>query len=150
MNNSIRKKIEFYCAYQERCHMEVNKKLNKLGVYGDEIDRYLSHLIDKNFLNETRFSENYVRGKFNSNDWGKIKIIQELKSRKISTWNINNALSEICDEDYLKKIRGLSIKIIKENSGIPKEKIKEKILNKLQYKGWEKELIFKEINTLIN
>ncbi|MBT57301.1 MAG: recombinase RecX [Flavobacteriaceae bacterium] len=150
MNNSIRKKIEFYCAYQERCHMEVNKKLNKLGVYGDEIDKYLSHLIDKNFLNETRFSENYVRGKFNNNDWGKIKIIQELKSRKISTWNINNALSEICDEDYLKKIRGLSIKIIKENSGIPKEKIKEKILNKLQYKGWEKELIFKEINTLIN
>ena len=130
--------------------MEVNKKLNKLGVYGDEIDKYLSHLIDKNFLNETRFSENYVRGKFNSNDWGKIKIIQELKSRKISTWNINNALSEICDEDYLKKIRGLSIKIIKENSGIQKEKIKEKILNKLQYKGWEKELIFKEINILIN
>ena len=130
--------------------MEVNKKLNKLGVYGDEIDKYLSHLIDKNFLNETRFSENYVRGKFNNNDWGKIKIIQELKSRKISTWNINNALSEICDEDYLKKIRGLSIKIIKENSGIQKEKIKEKILNELQYKGWEKELIFKEINTLIN
>ena len=130
--------------------MEVNKKLNKLGVYGDEIDKYLCHLIDNNFLNETRFSENYVRGKFNSNDWGKIKIIQELKSRKISTWNINNALSKICDEDYFKKIRGLSIKIIKENSGILKEKIKEKILNKLQYKGWEKELIFKEINTLIN
>ena len=106
MNDSIRKKIEFYCAYQERCHMEVNKKLNKLGVYGDEIDKYLCHLIDNNFLNETRFSENYVRGKFNNNDWGKIKIIQELKSRKISTWNINNALSEICDEDYLKKIRG--------------------------------------------
>ena len=130
--------------------MEVNKKLNKLGVYGDEIDKYLCHLTDNNFLNETRFSENYVRGKFNNNDWGKIKIIQELKSRKISTWNINNALSEICDEDYLKKIRGLSIKIIKENSGIAKEKIKEKILNRLQYKGWEKELIFKEINTLIN
>ena len=130
--------------------MEVHKKLNKLGVYGDEIDKYLCHLIDNNFLNETRFSENYVRGKFNNNDWGKIKIIQELKSRKISTWNINNALSEICDEDYLKKIRGLSIKIIKENSGIQKEKIKEKILNKLQYKGWEKELIFKEINILIN
>ena len=129
--------------------MEVNKKLNKLGVYGDEIDKYLSHLIDKNFLNETRFSENYVRGIFNYYDWGKIKIIQELKSRKISTWNINNALSEICDEDYLKKIRGLSIKIIKENSGIPKEKIKEKNLNKLQYKGCEKELIFKEINILI-
>tara|TARA_B100000929_G_scaffold7781_1_gene6508 strand:- start:5655 stop:6107 length:453 start_codon:yes stop_codon:yes gene_type:complete len=150
MDNSIKKKIEFYCAYQERCKMEVAQKLRKLGIFGDELEKYICDLIDNDFLNEKRFSECYVRGKFNNNNWGRIKIIRELKSRKISIDNINNGLSEINEEDYLKKIRGLSIKIIKENSGIPKEKIKEKILNKLQYKGWEKELIFKEINTLIN
>ena len=130
--------------------MDVTQKLKKLEIFGDDKDQYLSHLIDNDFLNEKRFSECYVRGKFNNNNWGRIKIIRELKSRKISIDNINNGLSEINEEDYLKKIRGLSIKIIKENSGIPKEKIKEKILNRLQHKGWEKELIFKEINTLIN
>ena len=150
MDSSIKKKIEFYCAYQERCQMDVTQKLKKLEIFGDEIDQYVSHLIDNNFLNEQRFSECYVRGKFNNNSWGRIKIIRELESRKISKNNIETGLSEINKKDYLKKLRELSSKIINENLGKPKEKIKEKIFNRLEYKGWEKELIFKEIDALIN
>ncbi len=130
--------------------MDVTQKLKKLEIFGDDIDQYLSHLIDNDFLNEQRFSECYVKGKFNNNNWGRIKIIRELKSRKISIDNINNGLSEINEEDYLKKLRVLSIKIINENIDKPKEKLKENIFNRLGYKGWEKELIFEEINTLIN
>lgn len=130
--------------------MDVTQKLKKLEIFGDDKDLYLSHLIDNDFLNEKRFSECYVKGKFNNNNWGRIKIIRELKSRKISIDNINNGLSEINEADYLKKIRVLSIKIINENIDKPKEKLKENIFNRLDYKGWEKELIFEEINTLIN
>ena len=130
--------------------MDVTQKLKKLEIFGDDIDQYLSHLIDNDFLNEKRFSECYVKGKFNNNNWGRIKIIRELKSRKISIDNINNGLSEINEEDYFKKLRVLSIKIINENIDKPKEKLKENIFNRLDYKGWEKELIFEEINTLIN
>ena len=79
MESSVKKKIEHYCAYQERCHLEVTNKLNKLGVFGDELDEYVCYLIDENFLSETRFSEAYVRGKFNNNNWGKVKISRELK-----------------------------------------------------------------------
>lgn len=150
MDSSIKKKIEFYCAYQERCKIEVIQKLKKLGILGDDSKGYISHLIDNNFLNEKRFSESYVRGKFNNNSWGKIKIIKELESRKISLANIDNGLSEINDKDYIKKLRVLSNKIIKESIGQPKEKLKEKLFNRLEYKGWEKELIFEEINRLIN
>ena len=150
METSIKKKIEFYCAYQERCKMEVTQKLKKLGIFGGDLDKYIYHLINNDFLNEKRFSEHYVRGKFNNNDWGRIKIIRELESLKISVVNINNGLSEINQEDYLKKIRVLSKKIMNENIDKPKEKIKEKIYNRLEYKGWEKELIFEEINNLVN
>ena len=99
MESSVKKKIEHYCAYQERCHLEVTNKLNKLGVFGDELDEYVCYLIDENFLSETRFSEAYVRGKFNNNNWGKVKISRELKLRNISDWNISNALSQINSED---------------------------------------------------
>ena len=77
MESSVKKKIEYYCAYQERCHQEVTNKLNKLGVFGDDADEYVCYLIDENFISETRFSEAYVRGKFNNNSWGKNKIIRE-------------------------------------------------------------------------
>ena len=130
--------------------MEIAQKLNKLGILGDDTEEYISHLIDNNFLNEKRFAESYVRGKFNNNSWGRIKIIRELESRKISHVNINNGLSEINNNDYIKKLRVLSNKIINENTGKPKEKLKEKIFNRLEYKGWEKELIFEEIDRLIN
>ena len=130
--------------------MDVTQKLNKLGILGDDTEEYISHLIDNNFLNEKRFAESYVRGKFNNNSWGRIKIIRELESRKISHVNINNGLSEINNKDYIKKLRVLTNKIINENIGKPKEKLKEKIFNRLEYKGWEKELIFEEIHRLIN
>ena len=77
MESSIKKKMEFYCAYQERCHSDVINKLNKLGVFGDEEDEYICYLIDENYLSETRYSEAYVRGKFNNNNWGRVKIIRE-------------------------------------------------------------------------
>ena len=150
MDKSIKKKVEFYCAYQERCRMEVIQKLKKLKIYGDSIEEYITHLINNDFLNEKRFAESYVRGKFNNNDWGKIRIVRELESRNISQVNIENALTEINQEDYLKKVRVLSKKIINENNDKPKEEIKEKIYSRLEYKGWEKELIYEEINNLIN
>ena len=80
----------------------------------------------------------------------KKRIVRELESRNISQVNIENALTEINQEDYLKKVRVLSKKIINENNDKPKEKIKEKIYSRLEYKGWEKELIYEEINNLIN
>lgn len=66
----IQKKMEHYCAYQERCHQEVTQKLKGLGIYGTPMDTVISHLIEQNYLNETRFSEQFVRGKFNIKKMG--------------------------------------------------------------------------------
>ena len=52
----IQKKLEHYCAYQERCHQEVEQKLKQLGVYGTPADQVISSLIEQNYLNETRGS----------------------------------------------------------------------------------------------
>jgi regulatory protein len=148
MESSVKKKIEHYCAYQERCHLEVTNKLNKLGVFGDELDEYVCYLIDENFLSETRFCEAYVRGKFNNNNWGKVKLSRELKLRNISDWNISNALNQIKSEDYNKKLRKLCKKLV-ENSDKPEFELRNKVVKNLSYKGWEIDLIIKTLNQLI-
>jgi len=148
MESSVKKKIEHYCAYQERCHLEVTNKLNKLGVFGDELDEYVCYLIDENFLSETRFSEAYVRGKFNNNNWGKVKISRELKLRNISDWNIRNALSQINSEDYNNKLRNLCLKLVELNDKSEFE-LKNKVVKNLSYKGWEVDLVIKTLNQLI-
>jgi len=148
MESSVKKKIEHYCAYQERCHLEVTNKLNKLGIFGDELDEYVCYLIDENFLSETRFSEAYVRGKFNNNNWGKVKISRELKLRNISDWNISNALSQINSEDYNNKLRKLCLKLVELNDKSEFE-LKNKVVKNLSYKGWEVDLVIKTLNQLI-
>ena len=76
----IQKKLEYYCAYQERCHKEVSQKLKDLGVFGIPMDNVISHLIEQNYLNETRFAEQFVRGKFRVKKWGKMRLERELKN----------------------------------------------------------------------
>ena len=148
MESSVKKKIEYFCAYQERCHLDVINKLNKLGVFGDNADEYVCYLIDENFLSETRFSEAFVRGKFNYNDWGKNKIIRELKSRNISDWNISNALKQINDLDYNTKLKKLCVKQV-ELSDKPKAELRNKVIKSLSLKGWEIDLIINQMNQLI-
>ena len=145
MESSLKKKIEYFCAYQERCHYDVINKLNKLGVFGDQVDEYICYLIDENFLSETRYSEAYVRGKYNNNNWGRIKIIRELKSRNISEWNIDNALRQIDDTEYKKKLNQICEKQIQQINGTSSE-VRNKIIRRLTQKGWETDLIIKCLN----
>ena len=148
MESSVKNKIEHYCAYQERCHNDVKNKLNKLGIFGDQLDEYIFYLIDENYLSETRYSEAFVRGKYNNNNWGRIKIKMELNSKNISEWNINNALKQINEEDYEKKLFKICEKQM-QNIDDTQYKFKNKIIRRLTQKGWEMDLIIKCLNQLI-
>jgi regulatory protein len=45
-------KLQRYCAYQDRCHQQVRKKLLDLGIYGDELEEIIAELIEEKFLDE--------------------------------------------------------------------------------------------------
>ena len=87
-----KQKLEHYCAYQERCHDEVLQKLRSFRVDRTVIDEVIVHLIENNFLNEERFACSFTRGKHRIKHWGKIRIVNELKFRNISQYNITTCL----------------------------------------------------------
>ena len=141
----IQKKLEHYCAYQERCHHEVSQKLKELGVFGTPMDTIISHLIEQNFLNEMRFAEQFVRGKFNIKKWGKRRLVRELKQRHISDWNIKNAMKEISDKSYRECGQVLAEKFWAAHQNRPLAVKKKKVWIAMQYRGWETELIMENI-----
>ena len=102
--------LERYCVYQDRCHLEVEKKLNKLNMITEAQEVIIIHLIQHNFLNEERFAKNFARGKFNVKKWGKYKIKNELKFKKISSYNIKTAMNEIDNDIYIDTIKKLILK----------------------------------------
>ena len=139
-------KMQRYCAYQERSHNEVRSKLIEIGVYGDTIDQILIELIQENFLNEERFAKAFARGKFNMKRWGKVRIKQELKLHKISTYCMKKAMEEISEEDYLKTLKEL---VVKKNDLLHEEdnyKLRIKLFAYVHQKGYETELANKVLD----
>lgn len=94
-------KAEHFCAYQERSQQEVRDKLYEWGLWPDAIEQIITQLIEGNFLNEARFANAYAQGKFNQKAWGKIKIKQGLKLKRVPDVLIKKALLGIDLDDYL-------------------------------------------------
>ncbi|SDE95567.1 regulatory protein RecX [Cellulophaga baltica] len=147
--DEARKKLESYCAYQDRCHKEVNQKLKDMGMIPSAIDQIIYALIQDNFLNEERFSKSFARGKFNIKKWGKNRIINELKQRGISKYNITTALKEIDEDDYLETLTVLAQKRLDAISEKNIQKRRKKLADYLLYRGWESHLVYDKITELI-
>jgi regulatory protein len=141
-------KIENFCAYQERCHEEVVQKLRSMKMDSEEIDSIMVHLIGDNFLNEERFACSFARGKHRIKHWGKIRIVNELKSKKITQTLINIALKEISPEEYATTFHTLAEKnweSIRETNLMKKRK---KFCDYMLRRGFESNLIFEKVKEL--
>jgi len=149
-NNEVQKKIEFYCTYQERSHKEVTEKLFKMGLKKNTIDEILSNLIQNNFINEARFASSYTSGKFRIKLWGKKRIKYGLKNHNVSDYNIESALNQIRDEDYEKTLNHLTKKILNSCGKENLNKKKLKLFAALKYRGWESELIYRQMKKIDN
>ncbi|MGH1386496.1 regulatory protein RecX [Kordia sp.] len=142
-------KLQQFCAYQDRCHKEVVEKLQKINMIPEAIDLIVTELIQDNFLNEERFARSFARGKFRIKKWGRLRIVRELKFRNISKYNIDAALKEIEEADYLNTLDELARKranAVKETNPL---KRKKKIADYLFYRGWESHLVYEKINELV-
>ena len=146
--DEIQKKLEYYCSYQERCHLEVFNKIMKLTTNIGDANNIITKLIDDGYLNETRFCKEYSIGKFKHKNWGKNRIISELKKRKISNRNIEMGLDEIDEDIYIERFNELFDKQLKKHASKNDMYTKKKIFDYFNYRGWEKDLIFKKINKL--
>lgn len=141
-------KIEHYCAYQERCHEEVEQKLRSMKMDSDEIDRIIAQLINDNFLNEERFACSFARGKHRIKQWGKIRITNELKFRGINQTLINIALKEISPEEYFETFDTLATKhweSIQETNSLKKRK---KFCDYMLRRGFESNLVYEKVRDL--
>ena len=143
-------KIEKFCAYQERSHQQVKRKLQGYGLNGMDADILLVELMHANFLNEERFAMAYARGKFKIKGWGKAKIKQGLKREGVGEKLIQQALASLGMDDYLDTLNTLATKkwpLIKGASHIEKVfKLKRYLVGK----GYDFEAIDKAIAQVVN
>lgn len=143
------KKLESYCAYQNRCHAEVQKKLWDTETPAHLHDEILMHLIQNDYLNEERFAQSFVRGKFSQKKWGRNKIKQHLKLKKVSDQCIKIGLQEIDEEKYLETLEQLLEKKKSSVKGKNQYDKNAKIANYLIGKGYESGLVWETLKRKI-
>ncbi len=136
------KKAERYCAYQDRCHQEVRRKLYDLGLYRDDVEQAMATLVETQFLDEERFARSFARGKFRIKGWGRVRITRELKQRQVSAYCIRAGLSEIDEAAYAKTLDALMTKYAeRKGGGLDDFALRGKLYDWGQRKGYEWEAI---------
>ena len=145
----VKQKIERYCAYQERSHQEVRKKLYDFGLYRDDVEEMLSSLITEGYLNEERFSKAFAGGKFRMKKWGRNKIAHALEGKGVSQNCIRIGLKEIDEQEYVAALRVL---LKQKASGLEEDSVyvvRDRLSRFAIQKGYEPDLVWREINELL-
>jgi len=119
-------------------------------LHAKAVENIISELIGNNFLNEERFAKAYAIGKFRQKGWGKLKIKQGLKFKKVPDVLIKKALQSIDGDGYLKMLE----KVIAKKERVLSEKDPYKRKYKLQQyaigKGYESDLVADVLRGLVD
>lgn len=142
-------KIAKFCAYQERTQQEVRDKLYGYGLYSNEVEDLICHLIEENFVNEERFAKAFAGGKFRIKKWGKKKILYALKQKGLSAYCIKKGMEEIDETDYQTTLLNLLEKKLEQIETNSAQEKKTKLARYAIQKGYESALVWEKIKELI-
>lgn len=130
-----------YCAYQDRCHQEVEQKMRDFLLIPEARDEILLFLMKENYLNEERFTRSYIRGKFSIKQWGRNKIRMQLKQKGISEKMMSQCWDEIDAADYARTLARLYQAYYEKQRNLKDYQKKIKTVRYLLSRGFEYEEI---------
>ena len=143
--NEILKRLEYFCAYQERCEFDVLEKIKKLGLQNPEKTEMLIKRLQKDgFLDQKRFVNSYITGKVSIKKWGVNKIRAGLIQKRIEPVIIARGIMEIDADLYQENLQALfEKKIIALKDYKTDYQQKSKVIRFLSGKGYSSEEIYR-------
>lgn len=140
----IKRKLAAYCAYQDRCHSEVEQKMRDFLLIPEAKEEILLYLIREDYLNEERFTRSYIRGKFYIKKWGRIKIKSQLKVKGVGDKLIQKCMDEIDEADYEHAMRQIWDNYFEKQTGAEYQR-RAKTIKYLISRGYEYDHILRVV-----
>lgn len=101
-------RLQDLCARAEISTGEALDKLRRWGIGGARAVEVVQRLVDDRFIDDERFARAFVRDKYLYSRWGRIKIRQALRLKRVPADYIDAALEEEIDpETYAAGLAGL-------------------------------------------
>lgn len=136
------------CSRQEKCLSEIRKKLQTWKIEPQDQEHILNSLQEDRFIDESRYTQFFVRDKFLFNKWGRIKISYQLRMKEIPEDIISQALEQINDKDYIQTLDDLLCSKIKSLPQQDPYQLRGKLLRFAQGRGFEPHLILNSMDKL--
>ena len=88
------------CARGEQCSYDMRDKFVRWGVDSDKIDELINRLIKEKYIDDSRYARAFCRDKARFQNWGRMKIVYQLRHKKISPDVIEDSLEGIDENQY--------------------------------------------------
>jgi regulatory protein len=142
-----------YLSNRNHSTFELKRKLRKKEFDSEIIDKVISELLDKKYLNDFNFAENFVRNRLERRKEGIIKITSELYKKGVNREIISDVIEVVRDAPINSKnafeVGKNKLEKIYKRGEDDKNKIKSKLFNFLKGRGFTNDIIFEVINKLI-
>ncbi len=95
------------CAKSEHCSGEMREKMRRWGLAEEAQNRILDRLTSQKYIDNERFTRSFVHDKIRCNKWGRRKIEQALREKRVERQTAQTVLDEVGAEEYLEVLRPL-------------------------------------------
>lgn len=101
-------RLAAWCSSAEHCRAEVGEKALRWGLSAEAAARIVARLEEERFVDDERYCRAFIRDKSLFAGWGKVKIGQALRLKRIPESVYVPLLDEVVDADaYLSSLRAL-------------------------------------------
>ncbi len=141
-------KLKKNCSQQEKCVYDAMKKLAEWDFSPSRARQITDELVKEKFIDNQRYAVSFANDKFRFQKWGKIKIAYQLKMKNIDEVDIRHALNEIDSDDYEITVRNELTKKRNTLKSDDKRSVKTKLIRFGQSRGYEFELVKREVDKM--
>jgi len=132
-----------YLSYRPRTVYEIEKYFNKKGFKKKIISQVIGILLEQNYLNDKNFAKIYIESMVRNKPKSKFAIGFELKKKGIEPSIIEPELEQY--DDYALAIKAVNPKI-KIWKTLDNKKFEKKLMNFLQYRGFNFDVCITTLN----
>lgn len=100
-------KLAALCARAEYCTSDMEDKMRRWGLSGDDIKENISYLVANKYVDNARYCQAFVNDKIAYNHWGRRKIEQALWMKHVPESVSAPILDAVPEEDYINVLKPL-------------------------------------------
>ncbi len=136
------------CSRSEQASADIVKKLRDWGLAESDVAAVMERLVKEKFVDDGRYAVAFVRDKFRFNGWGRRKIAYALRQKGVAQDLVDEAMSEIADDDYNATLRHLLEGKARSLVGKEPRLAKASLLRFAASRGFEPEVFFPIVDKL--